>query len=179
MIKKWKTLSYELVKKSIVFKQFTARRESSSGEQIGNFDVLECSTWVNVLAFNKGNELILVSQYRHGIDDVTIESPAGVVDRGEDPLEAAKRELLEETGHVSESWLKLGAVSANPAFLNNFCHIYLATNCKKIAEQSLDALEEIEILFETLESVQEKVRSGEIHHSLFVSALSLYELRPS
>lgn len=179
MIKKWKTLSYDLVKKSIVFKQFSAKRESSSGEQVGHFDVLECSTWVNVLAFNESRKLILVSQYRHGIDDITIESPAGVVDRGEDPLLAAKRELLEETGHQSKNWSKLGVVSANPAFLNNFCHIYLATDCKKVSEQSLDPLEEIEVLYESMEAVQEKVRSGEIHHSLFVSALGLYELRPS
>ncbi|OUR96877.1 hypothetical protein A9Q84_11105 [Halobacteriovorax marinus] len=179
MIKKWKTLSYELVLKSFVFKHFKAKRESSSGEQVGNFDVLECPSWVNVVAFNERNQLILVSQYRHGVDDVTIESPAGVVDRGEEPLTAAIRELEEETGHTSSKWSHLGVVSANPAFLNNFCHIYLAQDCKKVSEQKLDALEEIEIIYESLDSVYEKMRSGEIHHSLFVAAMGLYQMRIS
>ena len=76
------------------------------------------------------NELILVEQYRHGVDNITLEIPGGAVDKGEKSLDAAKRELLEETGHTSSEWVSLGEVQANPAFMTNTCATFLALNCK-------------------------------------------------
>ncbi len=176
MIKKWKTNNYTNILNTFVFNYFSAERENDSGELKGKFDILECRNWVNVFAFNKNNQLILVKQYRHGIDDITIEAVAGVVERGEEPLIAAKRELLEETGHTSAEWTHLGRVSANPAFMNNYCDYYIAKNCEKTSEQNLDALEEIDLLSLSLDEVHLKIRSGEIHHSLFLAGLGLLSL---
>ncbi|WP_372651650.1 NUDIX hydrolase [Halobacteriovorax sp.] len=174
MIRKWKTNSYTNILNTFVFNYFKAERES--GELKGQFDVLECRNWINVFAFDSSNQLILVKQYRHGIDDITIEAVAGVVEKGEDHLVAAKRELLEETGHSSDNWTHIGRVSANPAFMNNYCDYYVARDCLKVSEQNLDALEEIDILTLSLEEAHSKVRSGEIHHSLFLAGLGLLSL---
>lgn len=176
MIKKWKTKSYINILNTFVFNYFKAERSNESGELSGQFDILECRNWVNIFAFDESENLILVKQYRHGIDDITIEAVAGVVETGEDPLIAAKRELMEETGHASKEWTHLGRVSANPAFMNNYCDYYLAKGCQKVADQNLDALEEIDILTISLDEVYRKVRSGDIHHSLFLAGLGLLSL---
>lgn len=176
MISKWKTKSYTHILKSFVFSYFKAERESSDGSLRGNFDILECRNWVNVFALDADRNLVLVKQYRHGIDEVTIETVAGVIENSEDPLDAAKRELLEETGHTSCMWTSLGKVSANPAFMNNYCHYFLAENCTKTSEQNLDPLEEIEVLKLDMKSVENKIRSGDIHHSLFLAGLGLLKI---
>ena len=137
-MKKWLTKSYTKTVKSIVFTHFVAERTNSDKTKTGRFDVLECTQWVTMIALDKDKKLIMVKQYRHGIDDFTIEGPAGVIDPGEDPFVTAKRELKEETGYESQDWQLLGRVSANPAFQNNYCHIYLAKECEKVSEQSLD-----------------------------------------
>ncbi|WP_417334762.1 NUDIX hydrolase [Halobacteriovorax marinus] len=174
MLKKWKTLEYRQILKSFVFSYYTAKRES--GEMRGDFDVLECRNWINVIALDQSGNFILVKQYRHGIDDLTLESVGGVVESGEDTLVAAKRELLEETGHESEDWTHLGRASANPAFMNNYCDYYLAKNCQKTSEQNLDPLEEIEVLKMNEVELFEKIKSGEIHHSLFLAGLGLLKI---
>lgn len=176
MIKKWKTLSYKNILNTFVFNYYQSNRESSDGKLKGTFDILECRNWINVFAFDEDGLLLLVEQYRHGIDDTTLEAVAGVVEKDEDPLSAAKRELLEETGHESNTWKHIGRVSANPAFMNNYCDYYIAQDCKKISDQSLDPLEEIDILKMSLSDVKAKIRSGEIHHSLLLAGLGLISL---
>ncbi|PIK15189.1 NUDIX hydrolase [Halobacteriovorax sp. JY17] len=173
MLKKWKTNNYQHILKTFVFNYFKADRENSTGELKGSFDILECRNWVNVFAFNERDELILVKQYRHGIDDLTLETVAGVIESSEEPLTAAKRELLEETGHCSDEWSELGRVSANPAFMNNYCHYFVARNCREVSAQDLDPLEEIEVLKISMNEVEDKIRSGEIHHSLFLAGIGL------
>ncbi len=179
MIKKWITKSYSKKLRSIVFSYFQASRTSSDGTKEGLFDVLECRNWVNIIALDRDENFILVKQYRHGIDDITLEGPAGVIDGEELPLETAKRELAEETGYVSSDWSYLGKVSANPAFQNNYCSVFLARNCDKKQEQNLDALEEIEIIVMSKEDVKRLVNDECIHHSLFIAALGLYQIKNS
>jgi 8-oxo-dGTP pyrophosphatase MutT (NUDIX family) len=173
-MKKWKESHSEFKYKSIIFKHHVKTRQSPDGKVEGNFDVLEMRDWVNVLAFNREGEAILVVQYRHGLDDLTLEVPAGVVDPGEDFLEAAKRELKEETGHVSEDWSYLGEVKPNPAFLTNTCKMYLAKNCIKKHEQSLDTLEDVEVKIISKKKLLDMVKNSEIQHSLTLSTLLLY-----
>jgi 8-oxo-dGTP pyrophosphatase MutT (NUDIX family) len=134
--------------------------------------VLETRDWVNVVALTERSEIVLVHQFRFGTEAITIEIPGGVIDRGESPLDAARRELREESGYTSEDWTSLGAVAPNPAFHDNRCHHFLARGARLTHTQELDGGEDISIELVRPERVRELVASGAIDHSLVLSALS-------
>ena len=170
-----KTIHKLLKMKTMVFRHFHVIRRSEITKKIGRFDVLESADWVNVIAIDESGNIVLVRQYRQGIDEVTLEIPGGAVDRGEDKLVAAKRELQEETGHTSDDWHFLGEVTPNPAFLTNKCATYLALNCKKTHELQLDAFEEIEVELYPEAEVSVMLKDGRIHHALVVAGFYYYE----
>lgn len=134
--------------------------------------VLESVDWVNIVALTSDNRSIMVKQYRFGISDCTIETPGGMVDPGEEPLEAAKRELVEETGYTSDQWSYLGAVEPNPAFHPHLCHHFLATNCTQTQDPDFGEGEAIEISLLTLDQLRDAMASKELRHVLALSALS-------
>lgn len=175
-IEKWKTLQKELSFTAHVFSYFKLKRESPSNQMAGDFDVIECLNWVNVVAITEDQQIVLVKQYRHGTDAVTLEIPGGAVHRGEDPLLAAKRELQEETGHTSSDWSYLGRVEANPAFMTNACDTYLALGAKKTHELELDPFEEIEVCLRDVGSIKDMVKDREITHSLVIAAFYLFQV---
>ena len=127
--------------------------------------------WANVIALTEKNDVLLIRQYRHGIDDYTIEIPGGCVEKDDcDPGLSAKRELEEETGYSSDEFTHLGTVQANPAMHSMLAYTYLARNIKKIGEQHLDAGEDIEVLFKPLDEVLKLIKDGEIKHAIIVAA---------
>ena len=172
-MEKWKTLSSELLLKAYIFRYFKKKRVSPTTEKIGEFDVIECLNWVNVIALTPAKEIILIRQYRHGTDQVTLEIPGGAVNRGEDTKLAAIRELREESGYTSDNWIYLGQVDANPAFMTNQCDTYLALDAQKTHELELDPFEEIEVTLRKFEDVPQMVKRGEITHSIVISAFYL------
>lgn len=134
--------------------------------------VLETPDWVNVVALTPERRLIVVRQYRFGSAQVTTEIPGGVIDPGEPPEEAARRELREETGHTAERWTSLGAVEPNPAFQSNLCHHFLAEGAQRTHELELDPGEDIVVATLELDEVRRQIERGEIRHSLVITALS-------
>lgn len=105
-----------------------------------------------------------------------MEIPGGAIDPGEPPLEAAKRELREETGYESKQWHVLGSIRPNPAILSNTCHLFLALDAEKTAELDLDEAEELEVSLHGLKEIPRMIRDGRIQHSLVVGAFYFYEL---
>jgi ADP-ribose diphosphatase len=145
--------------------------ELPGGRMIEGF-ILEYRDWVAVLALTKRQEVILVRQYRHGAQKVIEELPGGSMDAPDaSPLEAARRELLEETGYSSERFIEVGKVSPNPASQTNLIHSFLALDAEKVGAQHLDVTEEIEVLLKPLEEVIRMAKNGELLDSMQVSTV--------
>lgn len=136
----------------------------------GRYVVLECPDWVNVIATTVDGQVILVRQYRHGIDAVELEIPAGMVGDGEEPLAAAQRELAEETGYSGGQWTLLGRVRPNPAYQNNWCYNFLAEGVSLTGEPHLDPGEAISVELHPLAETSELIASGAITHALMLNA---------
>ncbi len=132
--------------------------------------------WVIVIALTEKNEVVLIEQYRHGSEEITTEIPGGCIEPGENPLDSGLRELREETGFVATSAESLGVIFANPALQGMRCHIFLAKGAKLSSAPTLDPGEDINVLLMPLSEVFEKIRRGEITHSLVVAAFGLFAL---
>ena len=134
--------------------------------------VFECGTWVNVVALTKSREVILEKQYRHGVGQVLLEIPAGVMDaKDENPMQAAKRELLEETGYTSERFIEVSKVYPNPATHNNLTYSFLALDVEKVGQQHLDETEEIDVFLMPLDELVSTAKAGGLPQALHISAL--------
>ncbi|MBE3589508.1 MAG: NUDIX hydrolase [Firmicutes bacterium] len=132
---------------------------------------------VSVVALTERGTLLLVRQYRFPVDDWTIELPAGSVEPGETPEEAAERELLEETGHRASHWARLGTVWQSPAASDLRHHYFLARGCRPHAPVKADELEAVECVEWTEEELR-RALAGERPLSMQVHAgLALYWLR--
>ena len=176
MIKYWDIVESKRLNS---YRIFTTRMDIGRSPVTGkehDFYVIEAPTWANVVAISRDDEILLIRQYRHGIRSVTFEIPGGMVDPGESPLDAAKRELLEETGFISNDWVLLGHVHPNPAIQDNICFTYLARNVEQIGEPKPDGTEDIAPFLIPAGEMIKLVSSGEITHALVISALYWYML---
>ena len=173
-IKEWKVLESEyLVRRPWL----TARRdrlELPDGRIIPEYYVLEYPDWVNVIAITKDGQFVMERQYRHAARKISLELPCGVMEEGETPLEAAQRELLEETGFGGGQWKKLMELSPNPSAMSNTTHCFLAIGVEKIAEQHLDETEELSVLFMTKEEEKRMLKENQICQALMVAPLYKY-----
>ncbi len=156
---------------------FTLREDIAEHPVTGHtapYFVLENPDWVNVVALTDEGEMILVEQWRHGVRRVELEIPAGLVDPGEGPLDAAARELREETGYVAEHLSVLGSVNPNAAYQQNTCTTVLATGCRRTAEQEFDDGEDLEVVVLAQSEVLARVSGGEIRNALSALGILLW-----
>jgi len=177
MIKPWPIIESKKGPDMGLFRIRINRCRSPRTGQEHDFYVIDFPNWVQILAITANDQVVMVRQYRHGCGQILLELPGGLIDKDDgDPHEAARRELLEETGYRVEDLFLLTKTYPQPAVLNNTGLTYLARDVTRAANPSLDAAEDIEVCLVELERIPEMIRKGEICHSQTVMALSLYFL---
>ena len=138
--------------------------------------IVQAPDWVNIVAFTPERRCVLIRQYRFGTQAVTLEIPGGIIDAGEAPLDAAKRELREETGFVAARWTSLGSVAPNPAFERNRLHTFLAEDCTLAGEQQQDPGEDIDVELVDESRLPVMLAGGELDHALVAIAFFKVDL---
>ncbi len=177
MIKKWISNSRKLLNDYRIFKTYSVKRESPVTGVSGEFFLVEPPGWMMIIPVLKNGEgvecFLMVKQYRHGSDSITLEFPAGMVDPGEVVYDTAVRELAEETGYKSSNIIQIGNINPNPAFMTNSTTTFLARDLVQSGEQSLDEHEEIETLLVPIEEFDKMIVDSLDSTSLINSAITL------
>ncbi|WP_046243749.1 NUDIX hydrolase [Hymenobacter terrenus] len=179
-IKPWKTLRSELV---FDHKWYKLRRDHvtlPNGRVLDDYFVSVRPNVVLIFALTTTDEVLFVRQYKHAAGQILLELPGGIMDEGETlPLEAAKRELLEETGHTSDEIELLQSVIDNPTKDTNTIYFFLARNAQQVAAQDLDETEEIEVVKVPLNQVEAQIQAGNIRvsGSVALCLLAMSKLR--
>lgn len=173
-IGKWKILDSKYIIKRPWLTARVDKVELPNGVVNPEYYVLEYPTWVNVIAITAEGKFVMVEQYRHGLADVFTELVAGVAEKGETPLHAAQRELLEETGYGNGNWKLFTVLSANPGTMTNLSYTFLATDVEKIAGQHLDETEDVAVKLLSEADIKEMLANDEIKQSLMAAPLWKY-----
>ncbi|MES2696900.1 MAG: NUDIX hydrolase [Verrucomicrobiota bacterium] len=172
---RWEKLGRTLQLKTRIFDVDAVRYRHPARATERDFVVINAPDWVNVIALTPDHQLVMVRQFRYGIDEFSLEIPGGVMDPGEDPVTAGLRELREETGYTGAPAKLLGSVHPNPAMQSNRAHFVFVEGAVKSHELEWDADEELHSTLEPVESVLTKARNGGISHALVMNGLMLFE----
>ncbi|MDR3317707.1 MAG: NUDIX hydrolase [Puniceicoccales bacterium] len=159
-----------------IFNIYERKYKHPIDHRCGNFYILKTVDWVQVIALTLSGKLIMVEQFRFGTEMLSLETPGGLMEKGENAVVAGIRELKEETGYAGREGRCIGVMYPNPALQNNRLHIIMVEGCEKIEEQDLDENEEIRCLELNFEECLEKIKKGEIMHGLAIAALFSYQL---
>lgn len=173
----WKTVRKEGVFSCPIFDVEKVVRRNDVGKE-GTFISVNAPEWVVIIPWfrdQKGNPcFIMEKQYRHGSDSITVEFPAGIVEKGEKPEIAALRELLEETGMKAKKLTLLGNVSPNPAFMDNRQFFFLAEELEIVSGQELDENEIIDVFSISVEDVINNMGKGHYDNGIMMAALGFF-----
>lgn len=172
-------MEWEVLKSEYLYKRpwLTARREHvklPTGAEIEDFYILEYPEFCNVIAITKEGKFLMERQYRHAQHLTAYEIPAGCVEEGEDPMEAAKRELYEETGYAGGKWSHLMTISPNAGACTNYSHTYVAEGVECVSSQHLEESEDIKIELMNEETVYEMLKNDEFHQAMMAAPLWKY-----
>lgn len=171
---RWKKLEARTIAHTRIFDVQSVDFQHPARLKSQDFFVINAPDWVNVVALTPDRQLVLVRQFRFGLDDFSVEIPGGVMDPGENAIAAGVRELREETGYIGTAARLLGVVHPNPAMQNNRCHLVLVENACREARLEWDSDEEFEILTRPVDEVYQLAYGGGITHAMVLDALLLF-----
>lgn len=161
-IAKWKILDSEYLLRHQYMTLRKDKVELNNGHIVNDYFVIEKANWINVIAITEEGKFVFERQYRHGARVINYELPAGIIEEGEEPIEAAKRELLEETGYSGGEWVEYNRAYPNPSSMTNMNYTFLAKGVRKEKEQNLEVTENIEVLFLSIEEVKKLLLSSQV-----------------
>jgi ADP-ribose pyrophosphatase len=166
----WRVLAQRYALKLPFFALRVDTVQTARGVVLDDYPVIESRDWICVVCLDEQGQAVMVKQYRHGVGRETLEFPAGRIDPGEQPLAAAMRELLEETGYSATQWTLLRTVSPDTTRSRTLAHVFLAKGARRVSEQNLEPSEDVEV---TLRSLSEPALRTELSHAVHVLALLL------
>ena len=173
-LKPWRTLHTKLLLDRVPWlRVYSEKVELPDGRVVDGYLRLEQPDFVTIVPIRYGREIGLIRCYKHGVGAVDMQPPAGYVEKDEDVLLTAQRELLEETGCQAEAWLGLGSYVISGNRGASRAHMYLATGCQQVVEPDSGDLEEQEVVWLSLEEVQRRWTDGKFSQMATVAALGL------
>ena len=172
---RWEKLGHSRQLRTRIFDVLGVRYRHPVRTTEREFVVVNAPDWVNVVALTRDGHLVLVRQFRFGIDEFSLEIPGGVIESGEDPVVAGLRELREETGFTGAPAKLLGSVHPNPAIQSNRCHFVLVESAARSHELEWDPDEEMHVETRPADEILALARNGCITHGLVLNALMLFE----
>lgn len=177
-MKPWQVLDSKLLISDRWLQLREDRVRLSNGHEIDRFHVIHGPDWASALCVTEASEVILVRQYRHGISRPTLELPAGVIESHESPEEAARRELLEETGYESNDWVRIQTVSTEPARHTTHAHFFCARGARQTRPPAPEESEVLEVVKVPLADLARLATDGTIVHGVQVGAiLAAFQLK--
>ena len=159
---KWRTIASKRILSNRFLNVEKNAVELPNGVSIDDYYTVTFPEAAAVVAVTEDGKIVLKSEYRYACREDLIEIPAGGVDPGEKPIDAARRELLEETGYVSEKWQHLVSSRECTSKLTNIMHIFLALDCKKVAAQHLDPTENLDVIVVPFQEAVDMILNGKI-----------------
>jgi 8-oxo-dGTP pyrophosphatase MutT (NUDIX family) len=172
-VQPWKVLSRKTLLVRPWLEITEERVQLPNGTVIGEFHVLHSPPWAALIAITPDRQMVLVEQYRHGLGRTSLELPSGVIDQGELPLQAAKRELREETGYQSHEWESLVVLAPEPSRSTHRAHFFVCTGSQLSGCAQPEASEVINVSLVPIDSVLEYIDQGRIDHAAHVGAILL------
>jgi ADP-ribose pyrophosphatase len=145
-------------------------------QQEANFVVCDSRDWALVIPITPDGQVVLIRQYRHGVRQVVLAVPGGVLDPGETPEASAARELREETGYEAASIRLVGKMMPNPAINSAHVHILVADGCRKVGDPQPDPFERIDVVLRPSIDIPGMISSGELSHGLLIAAFAMAEM---
>jgi ADP-ribose pyrophosphatase len=171
---KWKKISSRIVLDVDWMRIRKDEVKLANGRIVSDFYVWEAKHLAMIVPVLKNGNLLLLRQYKHGVEEITLEFPAGYIEEAESPQEAAERELMEETGYAAKTMVELGVISGEPNKSTGKVYLYCAQGLVGGMQQSYDVMEDIEVLDYSISEILMMIKNGEIWASYTISSFFLF-----
>lgn len=164
-VKPWTVVASEQVFDGRVFTVEQTMCQSPVDDSVHDFFRLRSVDWAHIVPITEHREIVMVRQYRHGSGELSLEIPAGMIEAGEAPADAAARECLEETGYQTNAVQPFGVMRPNPALFVNYLYAFVAFDVHRVADIAQTATEQTEVELVPVKRIAEMLQQGVVDHA--------------